>query len=78
MPILSEIENHRKIWQELFWNMADGDVLKYNEIKRLDAITEFWKFFDLWRERQNKKIEQARKQQSKKIKDERFYITNWH
>ena len=37
-----------------------------NEIKRLDAITEFWKFFDLWRERQSKKIEQARKQQSKK------------
>lgn len=66
MPILSEIENHRKIWQELFWNMADGDVLKYNEIKRLDAITEFWKFFDLWRERQSKKIEQARKQQPKK------------
>ena len=60
IPIMREIENHRKIWSELFWNMADGDVTKYNEIKRLDAITEFWKFFDYWKQRQEAKIKAHR------------------
>lgn len=62
IPLLREIENHRKVWNDLFWNMADGDVTKYNEIKRLDAIHEFWKFFDFWKERQEQKIAAARKQ----------------
>ena len=60
LPILREIENHRKIWRELFWNMAEGDVTRYNEIKRLNVF-EFWKYFDFWRERMSKRIEANRK-----------------
>lgn len=40
--------------------MADGDIVRYNEIKRMDAIREFWQYFDFWREKQKLKIKQAR------------------
>ena len=46
--------------------MSDGDITKYNEIKKLDAIKEFWGFFDLWREKQLKNIENARNRLKKR------------
>lgn len=63
IPVTKEIEEHRKIWREMWLNMADGDPLRYNEIRRMDALKEFWIFFDFWKKRQEKKIENIRKQQ---------------
>ena len=45
--------------------MAGGDVIKYKEIKKLDVLTEFWPYFDFWRQQQTKKLENLRKQNSK-------------
>ena len=56
-----QIAAHRKIWNDLILNMSDGDVVKMQEIKRMDAIREFWQFFDFWREKQQQKLEQLRK-----------------
>lgn len=46
--------------------MADGDILVYNEIKRMDTLTEFWGYFDRWREKQQQIIEEYKK--NKRIK----------
>ena len=58
IPIVKAISNHKKVWQELFYAMGDGDITKINEIKRMDVITEFWGFFDMWRQRQKNKLEE--------------------
>ena len=63
VPKTREIEEHRKIWRELWLNMAEGDPVRYNEIRRMDAIKEFWTYYDFWKKRQERKIEQMRKQQ---------------
>ena len=65
IPVIKQIEEHKKTWRELWLNMAEGDVVRYNEIKRMDTITEFWHFFDFWRQRQTKKLENLRKQNNK-------------
>lgn len=43
--------------------MADGDVVRYNEIKRMDAVYEFWNYFDFWREKQTKNLEEYRRKE---------------
>lgn len=57
IPIYKDIQQHKKVWQELFFSMTDGDPVKMNEIKRMD-VTDFWGFFDLWRMKQKSKIEE--------------------
>lgn len=59
--MLREIEGHRKMWRELWWGMADGDPLKYNEIRGLDAIKEFWIFYDMWAAKQEALLQQYKK-----------------
>lgn len=54
--------SHRKTWQELWWNMAKGDVTAYREIKKMDVF-EFWTFFDKWRERTQQEREAAIKKE---------------
>lgn len=63
VPILRDIEQHKKTWQELWYRMADGDVVRYNEIKRMDAVYEFWNYFDFWREKQTKNLEEYRRKE---------------
>lgn len=67
MPILRDIEQHKKTWQELWYKMSEGDILRYNEIKRMDAVFEFWNYFDFWRNKQVKNLEGYRRQQRKLI-----------
>ena len=45
--------------------MADGDVVRYNEIKRMDAVYEFWNYFDFWKNKTTKNLEKYRRQQRK-------------
>lgn len=40
--------------------MANGDISKANEIKKMDATREFWQYFDYWRENQKKQLEQMK------------------
>lgn len=60
-PLHTQIVEHRKMWQELWWNMAKGDVTAYREIKKMDVF-EFWAFFDKWREQNDREREAASKQ----------------
>lgn len=64
-PLIIQIADHRKMWQELWWNMAEGDITGYREIKKLDVF-EFWGFFDKWRERNQKESDRLRQQQNTK------------
>lgn len=36
--------------------MAEGDALRYKEIKRMDALGEFWDYLDMWRAKQERII----------------------
>jgi hypothetical protein len=56
--------DHRKMWQELWWKMADGNVTGYREIKRMDVM-EFWGFFDRWRDRTKQEIDRLRARTNK-------------
>ena len=47
----------RMQWDELWLNMADGDVTKFNELKRLDIRT-FYRTFNHWERMLKKKINQ--------------------
>lgn len=49
------------MWRELWWGMANGDPVKYAEIRKLDAVKEFWVFYDLWVQRQEEIIKQHKK-----------------
>lgn len=60
-PIIEHIKEHKKVWENLWLNMADGDIIKYKEIKRMNAISEFWFFFDSWREKQQQLIEEYKR-----------------
>ena len=71
VPLTREIEEHRKTWRDLWFNMADGDPLRYNEIRRMDAIKEFWTYYDFWKKRQEMKIAQMRKQQQNQSNNNR-------
>lgn len=60
------INEHKNTWQELWWNMAEGEVTAYREIKKMDVF-EFYSFFDKWREK-NKRESEALKLQKQKNK----------
>ena len=66
LPTKRQVAEHRKIWNELILNMADGDVNKANDIKRMDATLEFWQYFDYWRQKQQEKLEMIRQQNRRK------------
>lgn len=40
---------HRKEWEDLWWILAENDVTKYNEIKRLEVV-QFYNFLERWKE----------------------------
>lgn len=63
MPIAQDIKEHKKLWSELWYKMAEGDITRYNEIKRMDAISEFWSYFDLWSDKQNRSLEEYRRKE---------------
>ena len=48
---------HRKEWEDLWWILADNDVTKYNEIKRLEVV-QFYNFLERWKEAMRKKTKQ--------------------
>ena len=52
------------MWHELWWNMSNGDVTAYRDIKKMDVF-EFWTFFDKWRERNERERDAAKKQNEK-------------
>lgn len=63
MPITQDIKQHTKTWQELWYRMSDGDIVRYKEIKRMDALAEFWNYFDLWSDKQNRSLEEYRRKE---------------
>lgn len=60
VPLQAKILEHRKVWQELWWGMAAGDVTSYREIKKMDVL-EFYSFFDKWREKNEREAEMMKK-----------------
>lgn len=50
-----EILEHRKQWEDLWWLLADNDVIKYNEIKRLE-IVQFFNYVERWKIAKKKEI----------------------
>lgn len=40
--------------------MADGDPIKYETIKRMDAIAEFWSYLDYFKDKQDSRIKNLR------------------
>ena len=60
MPRKKLIAKHRKDWATLILNMADGDVIKANEINGMDARREFWQFLDYFNAKQQEKINNMR------------------
>ena len=56
---LESIE-HKTSWEELWWSMSKGDILAYNQIKKMDVF-EFWPFFDRWRAKQKEDIEKSKR-----------------
>ena len=56
-PTVVEVLEHRKEWEDLWWLLAENDVLKYNEIKRLEII-QFFNYVERWKIAMKKKIKQ--------------------
>lgn len=44
------------MWREVWWSMAGGVKSEYDKIKATDVF-EYWKLFDLWRDRLNRERE---------------------
>jgi hypothetical protein len=42
------MEDLRKMWRELWWAMAGGNLGEYDILKSLEVM-EFWKIYDLWK-----------------------------
>lgn len=64
-PHIVEVMKHRKDWEDLLWILAENDVIKYGEIKRLE-IVQFYHFLERWKEIMKKKTEQINQQNRKK------------
>lgn len=64
VPKMQEIAEHRKTWRDLWLNMADGDPVKYKEIKSMDAIKEFWGYYEFWKKKQERLIAQMKQNQA--------------
>jgi hypothetical protein len=45
----------RKLWEEVFWNMAEGDATRYQVLKGTEEI-EFFNLFELHKKRIEKEI----------------------
>lgn len=58
-PRIIEVIEHRKQWNDLFWGIAENDVIKYNEIKRLE-VSQFFIFLEKWKEMIEEKIKQLK------------------
>lgn len=59
-PIVIETIEHKKRWEDLWWNMSNGDILAYKEIKKMDVF-DFWSFFDRWRAKQKEEVKTLKK-----------------
>jgi hypothetical protein len=59
-PNVEQIIEHRIAWNDLFWMIAENDVLKYKEIKKLE-VAQFFTFLEKWKEMIEEKIKQAKK-----------------
>jgi hypothetical protein len=60
-----QVRELRSMWQELWFNMADGIKSEYDRIKATNVF-EFYELFDLWR----KKTEADRSKYQKKTKQQ--------
>lgn len=56
-----EVFEHRKDWEDLFWILAENDIVKFKEIRRLEVV-QFYSFLERWKEIMRKKMENAKKQ----------------
>lgn len=61
MPVLVQMKNKRREWEEIWWAMADGQFSELEKVKKLDVL-EYYTVFDLWRNRQKEKSARARQQ----------------
>ena len=55
-----QIFEHRKDWEDLWWILAENEILKFNEIKKLEVV-QFYRFLERWKEEMRKKTQQALK-----------------
>lgn len=57
--IIEDIKKIKNVWQKLLWEMANGDVKAYKELKSMDVF-EFYPFLDNWKARQEHKRNQIK------------------
>lgn len=38
----------RKEWEDLWWILAENEIVKYNEIKKLEVV-QFYRFLERWK-----------------------------
>jgi hypothetical protein len=58
--IYLQVQGLRDTWRETWWSMADGNKSEYDKIKAT-SVFEFWKLFDLWREKVERERDVYRK-----------------
>ena len=59
MYLVQQIQEIRKYWQKLWWNLANGNVIEMERYQRME-IVEFWGVVDLYEERLQKQIDAAK------------------
>jgi hypothetical protein len=62
-PIYVQVQEMRDMWRELWYGMAEGSKTEYDKIKVTDVF-EFWKLFDLHKEKVKKERETYQKKQT--------------
>ena len=62
-PNAVEVIEHRKQWNDLFWLIAETDVTKFKETKKLETA-EFFIFLEKWKEMIKNKLKNLRKNQN--------------
>lgn len=60
-PNVVEIIEHRKNWEDIWWLLAENDVVKYNEVRKLEVV-QFFTFLEKWKEMIEKKMKQIKHQ----------------
>ena len=55
IPYEVEVFEHRKQWEDLWWVLADNDIIKLKEIKGLEVV-QFYNFLARWKETMKKKL----------------------
>lgn len=60
-----QINEMRATWQEIWWAMGGGVKSEYDKIKATDVF-EYYKLFDLWRERVNRERDNYKHQNQQK------------